>query len=411
MKVLIDGINYELNFNAHTAFVCHLDGKQQYDGDIVIPSAVTYNGTAYRITGIEDFVFDEDTNLTSITIPNSVADLGIGAFSGCTGLTSIAIPDSVTSIAMSAFSGCTSLTSITIPDSVTSIESCAFEGCIGLTSITIPDSVTSIESCAFDGCISLTSITIPDSVTSIGLCAFDDTPWLDNQPNGEIYIHTILYGYKGDMPIGSSIVVREGTTSIGGRAFKDCAGLTSITIPDSVTSIGDYAFHGCTSLTSIAIPDSVTSIGCNAFEGCEALVSIRIPKGNRSIFCAEDLKELQDKIIEYIPAQINGMQYELDSDLTAIVCARAEKYAGEVVVPMRVEQEEKTYTVNRLGERAFADCYELTAVTLPKSITEIGTEEFSGCENLQTIRVTQGMKEWLCERGLEPYRKLIVEIK
>ena len=73
----------------------------------------------------------------SIEIPNSVTDIGYGAFSGCTGITSIAIPNSVTSIGASAFSGCTSLTSIAIPNSVTSIGFFAFSDCTGLTDINL----------------------------------------------------------------------------------------------------------------------------------------------------------------------------------------------------------------------------------------------------------------------------------
>ena len=90
------------------------------------------------------------------------------------GLTSVTISDSVTNIGSSAFRDCSSLTSVTIPNSVTSIGDFAFNGCSSLTSVTIPNSVTSIGGCAFEGCSSLTSVTIPDSVTNIGSYAFDD---------------------------------------------------------------------------------------------------------------------------------------------------------------------------------------------------------------------------------------------
>jgi hypothetical protein len=168
------------------------------------------------------------------TIPNSVTDIGYGAFEDCINLTSVTFQETskVISIGDYAFYGCTGLTSITIPNSVTSIGKGAFEDCIGLTSITIPDSVTSIGDEAFSGCTNLTSITIPDGVTDIG------------------------YG-----------------------AFSGCTGLTSITIPDGVTSIGDYAFNRCTGLTSITIPNSVTSIGPGAFYGCTGLTSITIGAG------------------------------------------------------------------------------------------------------------------------------------
>ncbi|MBQ6936490.1 MAG: leucine-rich repeat domain-containing protein [Clostridia bacterium] len=113
------------------------------------------------------------SDLTTITIPDSVTSIGYSAFSGCTNLTTITIPDSVTSIGNFAFIECTNLTTITIPDSVTSIGDFAFSECTNLTTITIPDSVTSIGDGAFSWCENLTSITIPDSVTSIGDLAFD----------------------------------------------------------------------------------------------------------------------------------------------------------------------------------------------------------------------------------------------
>ena len=192
--------------------------------DIVIPETLE----GYPVTTIQTRAFQNDSDLKSITLPNSVTSIGNYAFYGCTGLTSVTIPDSVTSIENGAFYGCTGLTSITIPDSVTSIENGAFEDCTGLTNVTIPNSVTSIGNFAFSGCTGLTSITIPESVTSIGVCAFSD--W---------------------------------------------TGLTSITIPDSVTSIGKNAFYDCSSLTNITIPDSVTSIGDEAFSNCKKLNSIK----------------------------------------------------------------------------------------------------------------------------------------
>lgn len=66
----------------------------------------------------------------------------------------------------------------------------------------------------------------------------------------------------------------QGVTSIGGYAFYNCSGLTSVTIPEGVTSIGDYAFNGCSGLTSVTIPDGVTSIGSSAFNGCSSLINI-----------------------------------------------------------------------------------------------------------------------------------------
>ena len=93
-------------------------------------------------------------------------------------------------------------------------------------------------------------------------------------------------GYSGRVNIPSSVSY-DGTsysvTSIGGSAFSDCYGLTSITIPNSVTIIGSDAFSYCSGLTSVTIPNSVTSIGSYAFNNCSGLTSVTIPNSVTSI--------------------------------------------------------------------------------------------------------------------------------
>ena len=96
--------------------------------------------------------------------------------------------------------------------------------------------------------------------------------------NGDEITITGYTGDKTELVIPGEIDGKK-VTSIGGWAFMDCRGLTSITIPDSVTSVDKYAFWNCSGLTSITIPDSVTSIGDFAFEGCSGLTSIILPNG------------------------------------------------------------------------------------------------------------------------------------
>jgi hypothetical protein len=103
--------------------------------------------------------FHNCSGLTSVTIGNSVTEIGGNAFGYCRGLTSVTIPNSVTSIGGSAFYECSGLTSVTIGNSVTSIGHSAFAFCSGLTSVTIPNSVTSIMNNAFHNCSGLTSVT------------------------------------------------------------------------------------------------------------------------------------------------------------------------------------------------------------------------------------------------------------
>ena len=260
--------------------------NNQPDGCVYINNCLyTYKGEMPENTHINvkegttkicDFAFLDCTTLSSITIPNSVTYIGFGTFSNCTSLTSITIPDNITSIEEEAFSNCSSLTSIAIPNNVTSIKKSTFYNCTSLTSITIPNSVTSIDNKAFYKCSSLASITIPNSITSVGGEAFYGTTWLDNQPDGCIYINNCLYTYKGEMPTNTHIDIKKSTTQICDCAFYNCSALTSITIPNNVTYIGNSAFYKCSSLTSTSIPNNITYIGDNAFAFCTSLTSFEI---------------------------------------------------------------------------------------------------------------------------------------
>ena len=92
--------------------------------------------------------------------------------------------------------------------------------------------------------------------------------------------------YSGSVVIPEKVTyenVEYSVTSIGGGAFSNCSGLTSVTIPNSVTSIGEWAFNNCSGLTSVTIPNSVTSIGEWAFSFCSSLTSITIPNSVTNI--------------------------------------------------------------------------------------------------------------------------------
>ena len=264
--------------------------KYQFDGTSISDRAfegctdLTSVSIGNSVTSIGSYAFSDCSKLTSVTIPNSVTEIGADAFYGCSGLTSITIPDSVNSIGGGSFQECSGLTSITIPDSVNSIGDGSFSNCSGLTSITIGNGVTSIGNNSFGGCSSLTSIVIPKSVISIGNDAFNACSSLesivvdsantvfDSRENCNAIIHTstnkLISGCK-------NTVIPNTVTSIGNSAYRGCT-MTSIVIPNSVREIGNNAFLNCNSLTSMEIPNSVTSIGISAFQNCRGLTSVTI---------------------------------------------------------------------------------------------------------------------------------------
>ncbi len=262
--------------------------------------------------------------------------------------------------------------------SVTSIGNSAFEGCSGLTAINIPNSVTSIGDKAFWNCTGLTAINIPNSVTTIGYGAFYGTAWYNNQPDGVIYAGLVAYQYKGTMPVGTSITLRNGTKGIANRAFYGCTGLTTINIPNSVTTIGERAFYNCTSLTTINIPNSVTTIGTYAFYNCTSLTTANI--GN-------SVTSIGDKAFNACPSLTNitvasdNPKYDSRNNCNAIIETETNTLifgCKNTTIPN---------SVTTIGNYAFYECSSLTSINIPNSVTYTGSYTFQNCTSLTIVNI------------------------
>ena len=244
VKVEIDGIKYELVAESKQATVVSRSGK--YSGEIVIPESVEHEGSAYRVTSIGYQAFYYDSNLNSVTIPNSVESIETDAFSHCSGLTSVTIGNSVTVIEQGAFNGCSGLTSVTIPNSVTKIGNFAFLRCTGLTSVTIPNSVTKIGWDAFEGCSGLTSVTIGNGVTYIGTSAFGHcNELLDVYCYAENVPTTESNAFDGSCPEYATLHVPAGSiesyrANVPWSVFGKLAGMVDVSSAGLATLFLDY---------------------------------------------------------------------------------------------------------------------------------------------------------------------------
>jgi hypothetical protein len=291
--------------------------------NVVIPSSL--GGVA--VTSIADYAFYYNSNIRSVTIPDSVTSIGSEAFGSCKNLVNVTLSNALISIGYSAFYGCSELKSITIPDSVTSIEFFAFGSCIKLEGVTLSNKLKYIGDAAFAGCERLLSVVIPASVMRMGQLAFSDcvsltrVNFLGDAPKLEVncFKNVTATGYyqsgtkgwttpfggltmmalagdfaftdngtaatiTGYVGAGGAVTIPSAigghpVTSIGNGAFYLNTSLTIVTIPTSVTRIGSTAFQGCSSLTNVTLPNNVTDIGEGVFLGCVKLSSVTIPSG------------------------------------------------------------------------------------------------------------------------------------
>ena len=216
--------------------------------------------------------------------------------------------------------------------------------------------------------------------------------------------------YTGSITIPETVTYYGTTysvTSIGGDAFRGCTRLTSITIPNSVTSIGSGAFKGCSGLTYIELPGTLTSIGDYAFSGYNGTITRTIkcnatvpPAVGQGVFSGNyltievpfesvlDYKAVEgwtnviNGSIKYKGKEVEGLYYMPISENEVEVTYKDtnyKSYSGGIVIPAEIEVDTKKYKVTRIGYNAFYKCSGLTSITIPNSVTSIGSYAFYGC--------------------------------
>lgn len=254
------------------------------------------------------------------------------------GISIVQIADGITDIPDSAFWGCETLVDVALPQTLRTIGKGAFGQCVNLTRINIPEGVTSIGDSAFLMCGSLTRLTIPDSVTSI-----------EGNPFRHLAAEIMVSPQNPAISVVDGVVFnKDGTRLIACPSNKAGA----YAIPQGVLEIGTHAFENCNDLTDVTIPASVASIVGNPF----------------------DFAQLELKLAPENPdfSLIDGVLFDqTGTRLLVYPCGRP----GDTC-----EVPEGTVEI---GEFAFAGCQQLSAVTIPESVTVIGSNSFWNCENLR----------------------------
>ena len=292
----------------------------------------------------------------------------------------------VTAIGSEAFRYISSLTKVVIPEGVTSIGDAAFENCEGLVSVTIPASVTSIGTSSFLGCKKLEKVNIKSEASWCNI----DFGFSHANP-----LETGAMLYMDGQP-KTDFVIPDGVETIKRHAFYEYKHLTSITIPSSVTSIGESAFYGCVELLSVTIPENVTSIGDYAFYDCRRLVEVydfstalTIEKNSYNGYVGWYTYSIHT--VKGAPSNIStssdGFQFIFTESGDYLINYRGT--LSEVTLP-NTSSLSHPYEINQY---AFYDKDFVTKVTIPDSVTKIGSGAFKDCDKLESVTIGTGVTE------------------
>lgn len=297
--------------------------------ELTIPASVTSLGkeAVYKCEKLQTVTFDSNSQLT---------EMHYGAFKKCPSLTTVNIKaNSPIVFGANAFEGCTELTTVNAENgSLKSIGENAFLNCTKLANMNISNSVLeTIETRAFQNCTSLTNVSMPASLQTIKESAFTECDQLA----------TVTF------PSNSQL------KSIGRNAFQNSA-IATIQLPNSLKTLGVEAFHSCKQLTSIDIPAGTTNVASQAFTSCTKLTSINVDNSNPNYASLDGMLMNKDKsrLMTFPPGKANSRYTRLPSFITAI-------------------------------DSAFYSCAEVTNVTIPRTVTEIGDFAFSNTKNLKSI--------------------------
>ncbi|ONI46883.1 hypothetical protein AN642_00425, partial [Epulopiscium sp. SCG-B10WGA-EpuloA2] len=362
-------------------------------------------------------IIDVEETVASANIPKTidgitVISIGDNAFRDCTELSSITLPDSITSIGTAAFFG-TGIEAIKVPDSVTSIGDGAFHSCIYLVEVVLPASIT-IGVDVFSNNYSLSviyyggteqqwealNVNVSDSV----LVLFETTDM-----ESWITVAGIEGGkIKFDIPNKTIIAAEKTITTadipdtihgiaverILNSAFEGNTNLTEITLPNSITSMPSLG--GCENLGQVTLPTSVTIIEDIVFASCNNVSTINY-KGTYSQWSSISKSEIN------IPAGANIVCIDTTGLDTWINVAGIE--GGKVlfnnttgmivdveptVTVANIPETINNVDVKSIGYKAFSDCNNLTTLTISETaqnLTTIGNYAFYNCSSLSTIEL------------------------
>lgn len=338
---------------------------------VSVPSSIEHGGQTYKVTELAFSSGIVAKNVEQLTLPDTLENVRGWYFRKFAKVKELHIPGSIKDFsctlqnagsleklyfdegvekisANSMVTGCKSLSEIDLPSTLKMISGpSAFGGATALTSIEFPKDVAFADTITglLKGCTSLTSVSLPASVTKIPSHMFDGCTSL------------------------TSVTALSEIESIGDGAFQNCSSLTGIDFPGTLTSIGSSAFQGCASLVSVPNLSKVTNMGWGAFYKCKKL---------RASVDLSSLQSVPGYAFCYAPVKIVGLCDSLQS-------------IGDWAFIWSNVAVQLPETLEKIGNYAFYGGTLPEQLSIPDSVTSVGTAAFSGVDGVKDVTIGRGL--------------------
>lgn len=412
-----NGILYSVIDNSYIM----ITGYNGENPEVIIPSSIN----KLPVVGIEDVAFENNTIITSLKIPSSVLTIGAAILKGCTNIQSVKIDNAyafrsynnsdskdvnlfgkefisskLDNLIVNSnkdvtlhFRNIQSVKSIEILGNIT-LDYNAFENCNNLTNITLSSDIKQINNWAFGNCSSLKNVYYNGSMEDWCKITF-----IDNLSNPMYYAeHLYFLDSNNEYQELTEIIITNTITEIGDNQFYGFNNINYIIIPEGVTSIGEYAFEGINT-DKIVLPKSLKSIGRYNFNSSsdyifyngteEEYQTIAIKDGNQCLKSENYTKYYNSNVtsIDIISNDKYSCFKTSDNRIFDL------KWIDKTVVSVDLNTEFEGANVITLAYGAFSNCSSLKSITLPDTLTSIGSYAFYGCTNLTSITIPNGVKE------------------
>lgn len=330
-------------------------------GEWSVPGSLTNEDICtYEVTGIAANFCQDNSSLTTVTIPAAITTIGAGAFAGCSNeafaINVAAENPNYASLAGALYDkGLTTLyavpahaTTIDFPASLTTIDSQAFRGS-KLTTLHLTAGINYVDYTIFNACTGLTAIT-----------AAEDNAVFAAEDN-------ILYN--------------KNKTTLLLSAKKSNA---TVNVPSTVTLIGAGAFGNCSDLTLVCSQATPPALGTDALTGVK---KVYVNEADKAAYAATDWKNYNLTVMNPLEPVVGKYTYAQNEDGTYTLTGVNGDLSGAITLPTTFELNGISYNVTSIGAEVFKDQYVITSLTIPEGYTTIGEGAFMGCTGLTNLSI------------------------